>query len=108
MIDFDKEEKIEFSNKREATKLNNRTLIIDAGINVFVEKGVAEATVRDIIRSTGLASGTFYNYFKSKEEVLVAIFDDYALEIGTKIRNHKDEPKNFEEFLSVKITRFFN
>ncbi len=108
MIDFDKEEKIEFSNKREATKLNNRTLIIDAGINVFVEKGVAEATVRDIIRSTGLASGTFYNYFKSKEEVLIAIFDDYALEIGTKIRNHKDEPKNFEEFLSLKVTRFFN
>ena len=42
-------------------------MIIASGINVFVDKGVAEATVRDIIRATGLASGTFYNYFKSKE-----------------------------------------
>ena len=50
--------KIAFSNKRELTKLNNRSLIIASGVNVFIEKGVAEATVRDIIRSTGLASGT--------------------------------------------------
>ena len=57
-------EETEVNNKREITKSNNRKLIIDSGIKVFVEKGVAEATVRDIIRSTGLASGTFYNYFK--------------------------------------------
>ena len=56
---IESERKIVFSNKRELTKSNNRSLIITSGINVFVEKGVAEATVRDIIRSTGLASGTF-------------------------------------------------
>ncbi|MDA9643114.1 TetR/AcrR family transcriptional regulator [bacterium] len=99
-------EETETNNKREITKSNNRKLIIDSGIKVFVEKGVAEATVRDIIRSTGLASGTFYNYFKSKEDVLVAIFDDFALDIGENIRSKKDIPKDFEEFLSTKITTF--
>ena len=99
-------EENEGNNKREITKSNNRKLIIDSGIKVFVEKGVAEATVRDIIRSTGLASGTFYNYFKSKEDVLVAIFDDFALDIGENIRSKKDIPKDFEEFLSMKITTF--
>ena len=101
-------EENEGNNKREITKSNNRKLIIDSGIKVFVEKGVAEATVRDIIRSTGLASGTFYNYFKSKEDVLVAIFDDFALDIGENIRSKKDIPKDFEEFLSMKITTFLN
>ena len=101
-------EENEGNNKREITKSNNRKLIIDSGIKVFVEKGVAEATVRDIIRSTGLASGTFYNYFKSKEDVLVAIFDDCALDIGENIRSKKDIPKDFEEFLSMKITTFLN
>ena len=38
------EKKIEFSGKRELTKTNNRSLIIASGINVFVDKGVAEAT----------------------------------------------------------------
>ena len=91
----------------ELTKSNNRSLIIASGVNVFVEKGVAEATVRDIIRSTGLASGTFYNYFKSKEEVLVAIFDDFASEIGENIRSSKHAvPKDFESFLRIKISTF--
>lgn len=92
---------------REINKIKNRQLIIEAGIKVFINKGVPEATVRDIIRSTGLASGTFYNYFKSKEEVLVAIFDDFALEIGKNIRVDSKKPNNFEDFLREKITRFF-
>lgn len=104
---MESERKIESSNKRELTKSNNRSLIIASGVNVFVEKGVAEATVRDIIRSTGLASGTFYNYFKSKEEVLVAIFDDFASEIGENIRSNKNSiPKDFESFLRIKISTF--
>ena len=106
---IESERKIVFSNKRELTKSNNRSLVITSGINVFVEKGVAEATVRDIIRLTGLASGTFYNYFKSKEEVLVAIFDDFASEIGENIRSNKNSiPKDFESFLRIKISTFLN
>ena len=106
---MESERKIESSNKRELTKSNNRSLIIASGVNVFVEKGVAEATVRDIIRLTGLASGTFYNYFKSKEEVLVAIFDDFASEIGENIRSNKHAvPKDFESFLRIKISTFLN
>ena len=92
---------------RETNKTKNRRLILEAGIRVFIDKGVAEATVRDIIRSTGLASGTFYNYFKSKEDVLVAIFDDFAKEIGKNIRIDDTQPNNFEDFLRIKVTRFF-
>ena len=92
---------------REINKTKNRQAIIEAGIRIFIDKGVSETTVRDIIRSTGLASGTFYNYFNSKEEVLVAIFDDFAKEIGRTVRDDNVEPKNFEEFLRIKLTRFF-
>ena len=59
--------------KREETKAQNRAVILDAARRVFAEMGFAAATVRDIIRATPLASGTFYNYFKSKEEVFQAI-----------------------------------
>ena len=92
---------------REINKTKNRQAIIKAGIRIFIDKGVSETTVRDIIRSTGLASGTFYNYFNSKEEVLVAIFDDFAKEIGRTVRDDNVQPKNFEEFLRIKLTRFF-
>ena len=92
---------------RETNKTKNRQAIIEAGIRVFISKGVSETTVRDIIRSTGLASGTFYNYFNSKEEVLVAIFNDFAKEVGKTVRDENVEPDNFEEFLRIKLTRFF-
>jgi AcrR family transcriptional regulator len=97
MIDHDN--KVELINKREVTKSNNRSLIINAGIKVFMEKGVSEATVRDIIR---------FNYFSSKEEVLVAIVDDFALGIGQILRINKDKPKDFEEYLLIRITIFLN
>ena len=92
---------------RQTNKTKNRQAIIEAGIRVFISKGVSETTVRDIIRSTGLASGTFYNYFNSKEEVLVAIFDDFAKEIGKSVRDENAQPESFEEFLRIKLTRFF-
>jgi len=92
---------------RETNKTKNRQAIIEAGIRIFIDKGVSETTVRDIIRSTGLASGTFYNYFNSKEEVLVAIFNDFAKEIGKTVRDENVQPNNFEEFLRIKLTRFF-
>ena len=92
---------------RETNKTKNRQAILEAGIQVFISKGVSETTVRDIIRSTGLASGTFYNYFNSKEEVLVAIFNDFAKEIGKTVRDENVQPNNFEEFLRIKLTRFF-
>ena len=59
--------------KRERTKANNREAILAGATEVFSELGYGATTVRDIIRQTGLASGTFYNYFKSKEEVFEAL-----------------------------------
>ena len=94
-------------NKRQINKANNRSLIIDAGISVFLEKGISNATVRDIIRKTSLASGTFYNYFKSKEEVLIAALDDVAILIGQELRDQRSKARNLEEFVSFQVRPFF-
>ena len=94
-------------NKRQINKANNRSLIIDAGIRVFLEKGISNTTVRDIIRKTSLASGTFYNYFKSKEEVLIAALDDVAILIGQELRDQRAKARNLEEFVSFQVRPFF-
>ncbi len=94
-------------NKRQINKANNRSLIIDAGISVFLEKGISNTTVRDIIRKTSLASGTFYNYFKSKEEVLIAALDDVAILIGQELRDQRSKARNLEEFVSFQVRPFF-
>jgi AcrR family transcriptional regulator len=93
--------------RREQTKLLNRQTILDAGRKVFAEMGYGAATVRDIIRATPLASGTFYNYFKSKEEIYQAIRDDVALAIRPRLRDERGRAKTVEEFISGTFRTFF-
>jgi AcrR family transcriptional regulator len=95
------------SGKREQTKTQNRQLILDAARQVFAELGYGATTVRDIIRATPLASGTFYNYFKSKEEVFQAIRDEVALAIRPRLHEERIKATTVEEFISCTFRTFF-
>jgi TetR/AcrR family fatty acid metabolism transcriptional regulator len=55
------------SDKREA--------ILRAGVRVFAAKGFFNSKVADIAREAGIADGTVYLYFKSKDEILHSIFE---------------------------------
>src|SRR5216117_614004 len=48
--------------------------IVDAAIRVFARTGYYSSRVSDIAREAGIASGTIYLYFKTKEEILVTLF----------------------------------
>jgi TetR/AcrR family fatty acid metabolism transcriptional regulator len=50
-----------------------RRQILTAAIRVFAQKGYAAATIDDIARAARVAEGTIYNYFRSKEDLLVHI-----------------------------------
>jgi len=93
--------------KRERTKLQNRHVILEAGRRVFAELGYGATTVRDIVRATPLASGTFYNYFKSKEEIFQAIQDESALRIRPRLREERARAESIEVFISGTFRTFF-
>jgi AcrR family transcriptional regulator len=95
------------TGKREQTKQQNRQIILDAARVVFAEHGYGATTVRDIIRATPLASGTFYNYFQSKEEVYQAMQDETALVIRPKLREAREKAGTVEEFISATFQTFF-
>ena len=92
--------------KREQTKVQNRLAILDAAREVFGELGYEAATVRDIIRRTGLAAGTFYNYYRSKEEVFAALADDGARRFAPILQSlrHKGD---FDGFVRQAIVAYF-
>ena len=87
------------SGKREQTKAANRTAILNAARRVFSEIGYGAATVRDIVRETDLAAGTFYNYFPDKESVLRALLDEAASEIRSRVREARMSSRTLEEFV---------
>lgn len=96
------------SGKREQTKVANRRAILDAAREVFAELGYEVATVRDIIRRTGLASGTFYNYFRSREEVFEALADDGAARFRPILRACWEASNSFDGYLRAAIQAYFD
>ncbi|HEX4096056.1 MAG TPA: TetR/AcrR family transcriptional regulator [Caulobacteraceae bacterium] len=93
--------------KREQTKVANRQAILDAAREVFGELGYETATVRDIIRRTGLAAGTFYNYYRSKEEVFAALSDDGARRFAPILKGLRGKGYSFEAFVHKAISAYF-
>jgi len=96
------------AGKREQTKVQNRLAILDAAREVFGELGYEAATVRDIIRRTGLAAGTFYNYYRSKEEVFAALADDGARRFAPILKALRGQGHSFESFAQLAIGAYFS
>ncbi|MDE2486960.1 MAG: TetR/AcrR family transcriptional regulator [Alphaproteobacteria bacterium] len=94
--------------KREQTKVQNRQAILDAAREVFSELGYETATVRDIIRRTELAAGTFYNYYRSKEEVFAALADDGARRFAPILKSIRAQSHaDFEVFVRRALEAYF-
>ena len=58
-----------------------RQELMEAAIKVFADKGIARSTVADITKAAGVAKGTFYLYFTSKEHLLGALKEMFVNEI---------------------------
>src|ERR1700689_178642 len=55
---------------------NKRERILDAAVRVFAKKGFHATRVSEVAKAAGVADGTIYLYFKSKDELLVSLFED--------------------------------
>jgi TetR/AcrR family transcriptional regulator, fatty acid metabolism regulator protein len=59
---------------------DKRRRILDAAVRVFSKKGFFASRVSDVASAAGIADGTVYLYFKSKDDILVSLFDDVMSE----------------------------
>src|SRR5690606_27443584 len=58
--------------------------IINAAYTLFINKGYIASSIQDILDEAGVSKGTFYNYFTSKAECLIAIMESIGSEIRQK------------------------
>jgi AcrR family transcriptional regulator len=64
------------ASERDQYLADRRNKILDAAIIVFAKKGFSGANVSDITTEAGIAKGTIYLYFKSKEEIFTSIIEE--------------------------------
>jgi AcrR family transcriptional regulator len=87
------------AGKREQNKVANRAAILDAAQKAFIDMGYDAVTVRDIIRQTDLASGTFYNYFEDKAELLHALIEQHIGTLTERLTTARRAASSIEQFL---------
>jgi AcrR family transcriptional regulator len=95
------------AGRREQTKAANRAAILAAAREVFAEDGYDAAGVRDIIRRTDLASGTFYNYFPDKDAIFRALVEETGAEARRRVRAARRSARSPEEFVAGGFGAFF-
>lgn len=86
-------------SKRASNKAANREAILSAARKVFLESGYEAVTIRDVIGATHLASGTFYNYFRTKEEVFRALIEERITQLTSQLHNVRSNARSLDAFV---------
>ncbi|WP_102345341.1 TetR/AcrR family transcriptional regulator [Bacillus sp. Marseille-P3661] len=82
--------------RKENPKYNQ---ILDAAVIVIAENGYHHAQVSKIAKQAGVADGTIYLYFKSKEDILISLFEERVGQLIEKIEEVIAGKSNSEEKL---------
>lgn len=83
---------------------NRKRQIIQACIKLFSEKGFVETSIQEIIEEAKISKGTFYNYFPSKKDCLIAILDIGRKETTVrKVKAITGKEKNDKSVLAAQL-----
>lgn len=89
----------EVTGKREQNRLRNRQAILTAARICFQDQGYENTTIRDLIQKTDLASGTFYNYFRSKQDIFAALLTDFLSGLNEHLHHSRRSATTAEDFI---------
>jgi AcrR family transcriptional regulator len=96
------------AGRRERNKARNRAEILSAAREVFGRLGYEAATVRDVVRATDLSVGTFYEYFRDKEEVFFAVALEAIESLRARLRaERRDRRRGLQERVYRAYLSFF-
>jgi AcrR family transcriptional regulator len=97
----------EGSDRRQRRSTETRERLFRAALRLFGQKGFAETTVEDITNAADVGKGTFFNYFPSKEHILIA-FSDMQLsklqESVDQMREGREPMREFFRSMTLRMT----
>lgn len=97
----------ESSDRRQRRSAETRERLFRAALLLFAEKGFAETTVEDITNAADVGKGTFFNYFPSKEHILIAFSDMQLSKLQNTVDQMRDRPEPMRSFfrsMTIRMT----
>jgi len=86
----------------EEIRESRRKLIMDTALELFAAEGFSKCSISMLAQHAGISKGLMYNYFKSKEELLVAVIENGLNEIMNLLDPNRDgvlQPDELEDFI---------
>lgn len=83
-----------------------KKLIARTALQLFVEQGITETTVRDIAAAAGLAEGTLYRHFESKEQLAWELFSTNYLAFAQELDRLQEKYETLKDKLAAMIRQF--
>ncbi len=83
-----------------------KELIDRTALRLFAEKGVRETTIRDIAASAGIAEGTMYRHYGSKDELASTLFLENYAAVGRRLRQVEEAHETTRAKLDAMIRYF--
>jgi AcrR family transcriptional regulator len=74
-----------------------------AALKLFVEKGFAETSIKDIARESGVSQGALYNHYESKEALSKTLFDRGYADVGAALREAARRNAHFPSRLAAMV-----
>jgi TetR/AcrR family transcriptional regulator, transcriptional repressor for nem operon len=78
-----------------------RAELLAAGREMFLAKGIAATSLDDITRRAGVSKGLFYLYFRSKEDLVLALQEQFSHQFADRIRAAADGPADWRAKLDA-------
>ena len=88
--------------QNEEIREERRQVILNAALELFAENGYHSTPISAIAKKAGVSKGLIYNYFKSKEEILLVLYEQYIDLISNLMDQNKDN-----EITNEEMERFF-
>ncbi len=79
---------------------------MDAGLEIFVEKGFEKATIDDIVAKASCGKGTFYRYFSNKEDLFEALDQNFLKQMGDTLKKNCKKTMSPREYLLTSMKTF--
>src|SRR5437899_6683659 len=92
-------------DRRQRRSSEIRERLFRAALDVFAQKGFAETTVEDITEAADVGKGTFFNYFPSKDHILLAFSDMQLAKLEQSINGLVASQQPLREFMRSLVLR---
>jgi AcrR family transcriptional regulator len=85
--------------RRERRTVETRERLFRAALDLFAKKGFTETTVEDITESADVGKGTFFNYFPSKDHILLAFGEMQLTKLESAVEEARHTGESMPQFL---------